>query len=190
MARDQVKFQQQMNRALDGELAEQEWAVLRAHLQENTEEAARWERLRKTDELLRTTPLVAPSRGFADRVMAAILSMPMPEFVRRSRGLGLALGLLVAALLAVPVLWVALFIFVSVITNPDALAVVLQTVLDAAGYVVSLLNGVVDEARALTSDRALLGGLLAAALGLAVLWVWLIRRTVGGQSALARRSKL
>lgn len=189
MARDQVKFQQQMHRALDGELAEQEWAGLRARLQESAEEAAHWERLRKTDELLRTTPLVAPSRGFADRVMAAILSMPMPEFVRRSRGLGLALGLLVAALLAVPVLWAVLFVFVSVITNPDALAAVLQTVLDAAGYVVGLLTSLADEARTLTGDRALLGGLLVAVLGLAVLWGWLIRRTVGGRGAFARRSK-
>lgn len=102
MARDEIKLQQQMNRALDGELAEQELAVLHARLQESAEESTRWERLRKTDELLRTTPPVAPSRGFAERVMAAILSMPMPEFARRSRGLGLALGLLVAALLAVP----------------------------------------------------------------------------------------
>jgi len=189
MARDEIKLQQQMNRALDGELADQELAMLQARLQESAEETTRWERLRKTDELLRTTPLVAPSRGFAERVMAAILSMPMPEFARRSRGLGLALGLLVAALLAVPVLWAVLFVFLSVITNPDALASVLQTILDAAGYVAGLLTSLVDQAQTLTGDVALLGGLLAAVLAMAALWVWLIRRVTGGRGAFARRPK-
>lgn len=189
MAGDEVKLQQQMNRALDGELTEQEWAGLRARLADSEQHTAHWERLRKTDELLRTTPLVSPSRGFADRVMAAILSMPMPEFARRNRGLGLALGLLAAAALTVPVLWMALFVFVSVITNPGALAAVLQTVLDAAGYVAGLLVDLVNQAQALAGETAFLGGLLALVTVMTVVWAWLIRRVMSRRDPLVRRSK-
>lgn len=189
MARDEVKLRQQMNRALDGDLAEQEWAGLRARLQESEEHSAHWERLRRTDELLRTTPLVAPSRGFADRVMAAIMGMAVPEFARRHRGLGLALGLLAAAVLAVPVLWAVLFVFVSMITNPAALTVALQTILDAAGYLAGLLVDLVNEAQNLAGETTLLGGLFALVLAMTVTWVWLVRRAVSGRRTLTRRSK-
>jgi len=188
MTNDNLRLQQQMNQALDGELAAEELALLRARLDGSERGTADWERLHKTDEMLRATPLLAPSRGFAERVMAAILALGVPEFARRHMGLGLPLGLVVAALLTVPVLWAVLFVAVSVVTDPGALSAVLQTILAAAGAVASLLTDLVDQVRAFAGETALIGAVFAGVAAVTVAWLWLIWRVVSGRGALPRRS--
>ncbi len=190
MTHDDLRLQQQMNRALDGELAAEELALLQARLHESEHSTANWELLRKTDEVLRTTPLVAPSRGFAERVVTAILAIGVPEFARRHMSVGLALGLVAAALLTVPVLWAALFVIVSVVTDPGALSAVLQTILGAAGAVADLLTDLANQAQAFSGEASLFGAVFAAVTVVTIAWLWLIWRVVGGRGALPRRSKL
>lgn len=190
MPHDDQTLQQQMQRALDGELGGEELALLQSRLGESVQRAAGWERLRQTDELLRRTPLVAPSRGFTDRVMAAVVAMGVPEFARRHTSVGLALGLVAAALLAVPVLWAILFVIVSVLTDPGALGAVLETILAAAGAVANLLADLVDQAQAFAGETALLGAVFAGVTAVTIVWLGLIWRLLGGRGAQARRSKL
>jgi len=190
MPHDDLTLQQQMQRALDGELTGEELALFQSRLDESDQRAAGWERLRQTDELLRKTPLVAPSCGFADRVMAAILAMGVPEFARRHTSVGLALGLVAAALLTVPVLWVMLFVIVSVLTDPGALRAVLETILRTAGAVAGLLVDLADRVRAFAGETALLGAVFAGVAAVTIAWLGLIWRLMGGKSALPRRSKL
>lgn len=190
MPHNDPTLQQQMHRALDGELSGEELALLQSRLDESDQRAASWERLHQADELLRKTPPVAPSRGFADRVMAAILAMGVPEFARRHTSVGLALGLVAAALLTVPVLWAMLFVIVSVLTDPGALGAVLETILEAAGAVAGLLTDLVDQAQAFTGETALIGAVFAGVAAVTIAWLGLIWRLMGGRGAQARRSKL
>jgi len=180
---------QSMNSALDQELSEQEWHALHQRLDESGEAAAAWERLRQTDELLRTTPLVAPSPGFTSRVMAALAAMPLPGFAHRQPGIGIALGLLIAALITVPIFAGLFFVLLTVITDPGSIRSILQAVLNAVGYLMSLVSDLAGEIRHMAEDTPVLAALVTAIIPLTLLWGWLIWSLLGGSRFLTRRSR-
>jgi anti-sigma factor RsiW len=186
MARDDLKLQQSMNGALDHELSEHELAALHAQLEESSEAAAHWERLRKTDELMRTTPLVAPSAGFTRRVMAAIAAIPLPEFARRQPGIGVALGLAVAAFMTVPIFSVLFFVLFSVLTDPGALNVVLQAIMDGASYTIGLVANIAGDLESAATDTPVLLVLLTTMIPVTALWVWLVRYLLKGSRMRSR----
>ncbi len=178
-----------MNRALDSELSEEEQAALLAELEQSQADAVQWSKLRKTDELLRTTPLIAPASDFSRRVMAAVAAMPMPEFIRRNPGLGVALGLAVAALLTIPVFSVLFFLILSVFTDPGALNGLFQTLLNTAGYVIDLTGNILDEIQSFASGTSALPLVLTAMVPVTIVWGWLIWVLVGNRSSLNGRTK-
>ncbi len=178
-----------MNRALDSELSEEEQALLQSELEQSAQDAVQWGRLRKTDELLRTTPLIAPVPEFSRRVMAAIAAMPVPEFIRHNAGLGFALGLVMAALFTIPVFSALLFLIFSVLTDPGALNGLFQTMLNTAGYVISLTGSTFDEIQSFASGTSALPLVLTAMVPVTALWAWLIWALVGNRSFLNRRTK-
>jgi hypothetical protein len=178
-----------MNSALDQELSERELEALHNHLEASEEAATAWDRLQQTDELLRTTPLAAPSPGFARRVMAAIAAMPLPGFVHRQPGIGIALGLLVAALITVPVFSVLFFVLLTVITDPGTLQTILQTVLNAASYVISLMANLAGEIENIVRDTPVLAALLTTMIPVTLLWGWLIWLLLGGRRFLSKRPR-
>jgi hypothetical protein len=186
MARE---YLQSMNSALDQELSEQELAALNAQLEESKEASDIWEHLRQTDELLRTTPLVAPSPGFASRVMAAIAAMPLPGFMHREPGIGIALGLLVAALVTVPVFSVLFFMLLTVLADPGTLHTLLQTVLGATSYVIGLMADLAGEVEHMVSDTPVLAALLTTMIPVTLLWGWLIWSLLGGPRFLSKRPR-
>jgi hypothetical protein len=180
---------QSMNSALDQELSEQEWEALNAHLEQSEEASNIWEHLRQTDELLHTTPLIAPSPGFANRVMAAIAAMPLPGFMRREPGIGIALGLLVAALVTVPVFSISFFVLLTVLTDPGTLHTLLQTVLGAASYVIGLMADLAGEIEHMVKDTPVLAALLTTMIPVTLLWGWLIWSLLGGPRFMNRRPR-
>lgn len=186
MARE---YLQSMNSALDQELSEQELAALNAQLEESKEASDIWEHLQQTDELLRTTPLVAPSPGFASRVMAAIAAMPLPGFMHHEPGIGIALGLLVAALVTVPVFSVLFFMLLTVLTDPGTLHTLLQTVLGATSYVIGLMADLAGEVEHMVSDTPVLAALLTTMIPVTLLWGWLIWSLLGGPRFLSKRPR-
>jgi hypothetical protein len=186
MARDHL---QSMNDALDRELSEQEWEALKAQLEESAEASTAWAHLHQTDELLRTTPVAAPSPGFADRVMAAIAAMPLPGFVHWQPGIGIALGLLVVALVTVPIFSVLFFVLLTVLTDPGALHSVLQTVLSAASYVIGLMADLVGEVENLVRDTPVLAALLTTMIPVTLLWGWLFWSLLGGPRFMSKRPR-
>jgi len=176
-----------MNQALDDELAAHELAALQNEVRQTQEIAADWDRLRRTDELLRTTPMIHPAAGFADRVMAVLSALPMPGFARRTPSVGIALGLALAALLAIPVLSVGLWLLLSLLTDPGALTDFLQAILDAAGTVLGLGGEVLDAIRGAAGETTLVAALLAALAPILALWVGVLWTVAGGARALPWR---
>lgn len=189
MAKDDVQYRRHMNSALDDELSADEQAALEAHLDESTEAAEEWDRMRTTDHLLRETPLTKPSPGFTGRVMAAIAAMPVPDFARQRLGLGLALGLTAAAMLSVPVLSLLLVLLVVAFTDPATISVLFQASLDVASYTISLGSDIASEIRAAVSDTWVLLALIGAVIPLTLLWGWLMRSLLSGPKLLADRQK-
>jgi hypothetical protein len=186
MARE---YLQSMNSALDQELSEQELAALSAQLEESEEASNTWAHLRQTDELLRTTPLVAPAPGFASRVMAAIAAMPLPGFMHREPGVGIALGLLVAALMTVPVFAVLFFVLLTVLTDPGTLHTLLQTVLGATSYLIGLVGDLAEEVETMVRDTPVMAALLTTMIPVTLLWGWLIWSLLGGPRFLSKRPR-
>lgn len=180
MSRDDLKLQHQLNSALDNELSEQELMALQEQIEDSSEAASHWEQLQKTDELLRTTPLVAPSSGFANRVMAALAALPLPAFARRHPGLGIALGLAIAAFLAIPFLSVTLLVILSVLLNPGAVNAWLQTLFEAISYVIRLLAGVVGQFQSGLTNTPIMLALLTTMIPVTLLWIWLLWHLLGG----------
>lgn len=183
------KYFQRMNQALDEELSRQELEVLHEEVNAAPDTAEHWRRLRTTDHLLRSTPMIHPSPGFADRVMAALSAVPLPAFARRYPGVGVALGLALAALLAVPVLWVVLWLLVSVVTDPGSLNSLLEAVINAVSAVSGLGWDAVQALRDAVQDTPLLAVLLVATPALTALWGWLLWVLLGGTTRLWPRQK-
>ena len=178
-----------MNRALDSELSEEEQAAFQAELEESPADAVRWNKLHRTDDLLRTTPLIAPASDFSRRVMAAVAAMPVPQFIRRNPGLGIALGLAVAALFTIPVFSVLLFLMFSVFTDPGALNGLFQTLINTAGYVIDLTGNILDEIQSFANGTSALPLVLTAMVPVTIVWGWLIWVLVGNRNFLNRRTK-
>ncbi|MBN2303994.1 MAG: hypothetical protein JXQ72_05930 [Anaerolineae bacterium] len=183
------KYLQNMHSALDHDLSEEEQAALHAHLEKSSEAAQESDRLHQTDELLRSTPQAAPSPGFADRVMAALAALPLPDFMNRQLSVGLALGLATAAILMVPLLSVALILLLSVITDPGALNAVLQTLIDAMSYLIGIGADFVRELRSFVSGNPLVLVLLSAVIPVTVFWGWLVRHLWGRSGPVMNRQR-
>ncbi len=66
------KALEQMMRALDGELPDEEWQVLGAHLELCDRCRVRWEQLQAAEGVLRSAPILSPPPGFVGRVMAQV----------------------------------------------------------------------------------------------------------------------
>jgi len=180
MVSDRLKYQRNMDRALERDLTEPEWEALQTHFGESPQSADYWERLQQVDWLLDTTPLVVPSPGFASRVMAAIAAMPLPAFANRKIGLGLALGLLAVAFLTVPVLSGALLVLLSAITNPGTINTILQGATSGISYLADLIRNLVQELRTVAVDTPMIPALLMTAIPLSMVWVWLVWHLSGG----------
>ncbi len=188
MTPKKADLRQQMNDALNGALPEDDMARMHARLQESETSSEQWERLRQTDELLHTTPMVSPPRGFADRVMAAIMAIATPEFMRRELSAGVALGLVAVAILAIPVLSVALFAVLSVVADPGALHAVFQTVLGAASYVAELIVDLGERVKDVAGERLVVTMLFLTVVVTTVFWGWLLRHLFNKQ-LVRRRSR-
>lgn len=190
MVHDDLTTQHKMNNALDHSLSEEELAELQAHFEAVPEAVEEWEQLRRTDELLRTTPKVSPSADFARRVMEAIAALPLPGFAKRDLSVGLALGLAAAAALAIPVLVVALFLLLSVITNPGTISTLLQASVDAMSFVVGLAADLAAQVRDWVADTPALTVLLVLVIPLSVVWGWMLWALLGGRDLVIRRTRL
>jgi hypothetical protein len=184
---DNQKLQRDMNHALDNQLSEAEFEALQVQMAEAPETAEQWDKMQQVDRLLTATPKVAPLPGFANRVMAAIASMELPEFMNKRVGLGMAFGLLIVAFITIPVLSALLIGLVSMVTNAGAVHSFFTWVVEAAGYIIGIGKDITHELRALASDSPALPALITTLIPMIMLWAWLLWYLLGGPKFLAKR---
>ncbi len=85
------------------------------NIQDNTKQASD-AAFQQVDHLLKTAPVVASPRGFADRVLALIKKQAQ-LYPTYSEGTGIVLGLTAAALVTIPILGTILFLTTQAIVN-------------------------------------------------------------------------
>lgn len=188
MGRDNMS-QEQMNEALDQALTEEELAQLHEQMEAKPDTAEKWEQLHKTDELLRTTPMVSPSAAFAKRVMEAISALPLPGLTRRELNAGLAVGLAVAAVLAIPVLAVLFFLVLGLVTDPGTFNSLLQVSMDVLTYGVSLTADIAEQIRLWVVETPAAAVLMVLIVPLAAVWGWVLWSLFSGRGLATRRSR-
>lgn len=184
---EDYSVQQRMNSALDHELSEEELAALTAQLEDEPEAAEQFDLLRKTDKFLRETPQVASPPHFARRVMEALAALPLPGVAKHELSVGLALGLALAALLAIPVLAMLLFLIVSLLTDPTTLTTLWQAGIDIFSFVTGLATDIADRLRELVRETPILAVALVLVVPLAGVWGWFMWVLTRGRSVMTRR---
>lgn len=162
----------QLHRDDRHDLSEEELAALKARMEESADADGQIKRLTRVERLLMETPMVAPSAGFASRVMAAIAAMDLPDLARRRLTTSFAVGLAVAALLMLPLLSGLVLVLLSAITSPGILNAGLQLVANGVGYGVGLVADVGERLNAAVSDTPMLPALLSTVIPITMLWVW------------------
>lgn len=95
--------------------AGQRLAAPAENMQDNAKQASD-AAFQQVDHLLKTAPMVASPRGFADRVLALIKKQAQ-LYPTYSEGTGIVLGLTAAALVTIPILGTILFLTTQAIVN-------------------------------------------------------------------------
>ena len=175
--------------ALDHDLNEEELAILQEEISEKPEVSKQWEKLRQTDLLLRSTPMVRPSPDFGARVMAAISALGVPDAVRRYFSVGVALGLAVAAVLTVPLLSALLIFTVRTLVEPAAIAAILGSLTGIVSTVMGLVNSTGQALNDFVTETPVVPALLTTAIPLGMLCAWLIWYLLGWPQMLAARQR-
>lgn len=174
MVNDRSNLQHRMNQALDQALSEAEAETLQEQLAASTGSSEQWQRMQQVDQLLRTTPLVAPSAGFAARVIAAIERLRLDELADRQISVGVALGLMAAALLTIPFLSVMLIVLVSALSSPATITALFQGVTSGTSYAIDLAADLLRVMKDLVTDSPVVPALLTTVIPLGMLWAWLL----------------
>ncbi|HML20854.1 MAG TPA: hypothetical protein PKD09_04350 [Aggregatilinea sp.] len=174
MVNDPSNLQRRMNQALDQALSESEFESLQEQLATSRDNSEQWQRMQQVDQLLRTTPLVGPSSGFAARVIAAIERLRLDELADRQISVGVALGLMAAALLTIPFLSVALIVLVSTLSSPSTVTALFQGVTSGTSYAIDLVVDLIRVMRDLATDTPMVPALLTTMIPLGMVWAWLL----------------
>lgn len=165
---------ERMMLALDGELPTEEWHALQVHLEACARCRTWWEHLQAVEQVLCSAPLLSPPPGFTGRVMARVDR-------RRARRRAFLGGLVFAAGAAIvltisllPALWVlpAVANFLTFLAHSGD--ILLERLAGATRLLIDLLQLLAGALLPLTRPLALCH--LALALGLGILWIFMVRR--------------
>lgn len=174
MVNDPSNLEHRMNKALDQALSEAEAETLQEQLSASSGSSEQWQRMQQVDQLMRTTPLVAPSAGFTARVMAAIERLRLDELADRQISVGVALGLMAAALLTIPFLSVLLIVLVSALSTPATVTALFQGVTSGTSYAIDLVADLLHVMKDLVTDTPMVPALLTTMIPLGMVWAWLL----------------
>lgn len=174
-----TNLKREMNLALDNELSETAQTAFGAELARSPHDTHLWENMQAIDRLLSSEPMVEAPLDFASKVMASIAAANAADAAKapakQARGLGAALGLLLVALVVLPL---ALLVGISIqrlASDPSTLSALLQ-------QIVQLLNTIAQAVATMflviadyATNNPVLPLFLVLTIPLLMLWGWLMR---------------
>lgn len=190
MGNEQGNHAHQMSESMQPDPVEHELEAVRARLGAEAAAGAgeqRARRVEKVEMLLRTTPMEAPSPGFAARVMAAVAAMTFPHMLNRRLSLNLALALALGAVLTLPLLALGVTALFQALSDPAALHDVVTFAAATIGSGYALVVDFVASAEALVNDTPMVPALLTTSIPLAILVTWSVWYLLGGPRWLLQR---
>lgn len=178
----------QISEAAQPDPAEHELDAVRARLgAESPVHEVQGQRVRQVEMLLRTAPMESPSPGFHARVMAAVAAMTFPRMLNRRLSLGLALALVVAALVTLPLLVYGIVALFSMLSDPAALQDATTVAAATIGSAFGLVSDYAASVDALVNDMPMVPALLTTSIPLAMVVAWTVWYLLGGPRWLAQR---
>ena len=160
-----------MQEALDKNLPAEALNELYEQMDQSPADAAEFQRLKQVDRMLRAAPMERAPQALALKIMAR-LAEGMPDQLRRSSGLALALGLALVALILTPLLAILGWMIISLISSAAALGALIGQVVNLLAVLMNSLDALVRGAQDMLKihpEAPLLIGLIPIAL------FWLVR---------------
>ncbi len=143
---------QLMQEALDQSLAPDLLEKLRQQLDGDAEGSQHFNRLKKVDDMLRSAPHERAPARLALSIMAKLAQTMNPRQLSDSSSAAVALGLAMVVMVALPVLTVAISLFLSAMGSAAALNAILQQIANLLALVVGMLNALVEGAQSVLQN--------------------------------------
>lgn len=162
---------QLMQEALDQTLAPEMLEKLRQQLDTDAVGSQQFNRLKKVDEMLRNAPHERAPARLALGIMAKLAQTMNPRQLSTSSSAAVALGLAMVVLVALPVLTVAISMFLSAIGSAAALNIILQQIANLLALVVGMLDALVEGAQSVLQDYPQAPLLIISVVPIIVYWL-------------------
>ena len=138
---------QLMQEALDQSLSPDLLEKLRRQLDDDPQGSQQFNRLKKVDDMLRSAPHERAPARLALSIMAKLAQTMNPQQLSSSSSAAVALGLAMVVMVALPVLTVAISLFLSAMGSAAALNAILQQIANLLALVVGMLDALVEGAQ-------------------------------------------
>jgi len=138
---------QLMQEALDQSLAPELLEQLRKQLDSDPQGSQQFNRLKRVDDMLRNAPHERAPARLALGIMAKLAQTMNPQQLSDSSSAAVALGLAMVVMVALPVLTVAISLFLSAMGSAAALNAILQQIANLLALVVGMLDALVEGAQ-------------------------------------------
>jgi len=143
---------QLMQEALDQSLSPDLLQKLRQELDGDPSGSQQYNRLKRVDDMLRSAPYERAPARLALGIMAKLAQTMIPRQLSTSSSAAVALGLAMVVMVALPVLTVAISLFLSAMGSAAALNAILQQIANLLALVVAMLDALVQGAQSVLQN--------------------------------------
>jgi hypothetical protein len=143
---------QLMQEALDQSLSPDLLQKLRQELDADPSGSQQYNRLKRVDDMLRSAPYERAPARLALGIMAKLAQTMNPRQLSTSSSAAVALGLAMVVMVALPVLTVAISLFLSAMGSAAALNAILQQIANLLALVVAMLDALVQGAQSVLKN--------------------------------------
>ncbi len=165
-------IQRDMNLALDHALPDKADAALRLHLRASPADAALWDRMQAVDSLLRSEPMEEAPPDFSSKVMATLTAEAAADKAPSRTGFRAGLGLLLLAVIAVPLIATVGIAVQRWLSDPAALNNLMQQIVHLLNSVAQAFASIFQVIAGFLSGNAILPALLTTIIPLVMIWGW------------------
>jgi len=166
------KYYLMMMEALDGELAEGEYAELESHLRACPDCNREWQGLMAFEQLFRQTPMLMPAVDFAERTLARLPN-------RRARRLAMGAAYAVLLFSGIAPLLIGLFLiarYAPILSSPELLGGVWASLAGVGRAAATVIEALLTGASRFIIEQPILIGWFIILAGLVFLWGGVFQR--------------
>ncbi|MAS37719.1 MAG: hypothetical protein CL610_27230 [Anaerolineaceae bacterium] len=162
-----------MQQALDEQLAPDEQAELRRHLDSSVRDAQAYQRLQEVDATLRTAPHERAPHRLAATIMARLAEMAerMDPRLSRISGLALAVGLALVGAVMIPIFVLAGWLLLTAIASGAGLVAAIERIVGLLAIMMGLAENMLHQLQAFLSAHPELLAIMIGLIPVSMFWL-------------------